>query len=155
MRANGILEAAVGTAVLAVPLSVYFWRVRRRCQATFQWRSAPCTILESRVEQYFIKETRTNYHIRVRFRYEYEGRTYDGDRFDYSLGSFGESKARAIVESLPAGAATECRVNPECPSDAVLKAGGFERVRFVYIVLLCFLFPALAAIGYGIWLKIR
>jgi hypothetical protein len=74
-----------------------------------------------------------------------------------------ETHARAVVESLPAGAAIGCRVNPACPGEAVFRPGGFERIRFAYferirfayVVLLCFVFPSLAAIGYGIWLKIR
>jgi hypothetical protein len=65
----------------------------------------------------------------MRFRYQYEGREYEGDRLDFSPGPFGETHAR--------------------------RPGGFTRIRFAYVVLLCFVFPSFAAIGYGIWLKIR
>jgi hypothetical protein len=109
----------------------------------------------SGVERHLIKETRTNYYVRVRLRYQYEGRESEGDHLDFSPGPFGETHARAVFESLPAGAAIRCRVNSAYPGEAVLRPGGFERIRFAYVVLLCFVFPSFAAIGYGIWLKIR
>jgi hypothetical protein len=61
------------------------------------------------------------HRVETRFVYEVDGVRYTGDRFDFSIGSYGnlEEKSRAMQKhDAPR---TTCWVNPEDPEDAVME----------------------------------
>jgi len=65
----------------------------------------------------------TSIIARVRYRYEFAGRTYSSDQIR-AKGTSGFSELAAnqrIVARFPAGRKTECHVNPQNPEDAALE----------------------------------
>ncbi len=89
------------------------------------WESVPCTILESRVDSHYDSDG-TTYSIEVSFRYEWNGQTYTGDRYNLMrMNSSGRKGKKEVVRRYPVGLQTACYVNPRRPSEAVIvrKAG--------------------------------
>ncbi len=84
------------------------------------WKKTPCTVVASEVQER--QEGDEPYRFAVQYRYEHEGRTYEGSvyRRGYS-GSGGFSKTEELVRKYPAGTSTWCYVNPIRPDEAVLK----------------------------------
>lgn len=154
MRENDLLTAGFGTLVLAGPLSLHLWRTHRRCAAAHSWRRVRCRVKSATVLSQTMSQYRKIFTIDVRFVYEIDGKSYEGKRYDFSKGPFRRDAAYRIVEGLPAGAETECLVNPERHSEAALRAGGQERTLFGLRFVLAFLLMSLGMIGYGLWGKL-
>ena len=107
------------------------------------WRPTPCKVLRAEVRSHD-SDDGTTYSAYILYEYEYNGRTYKCDRFDFVGGSSSgyERKAR-IVEQYRTAANPTCYVNPKDPSEAVLKRGFHAK-------LLLALFPLpFLAVGIG------
>lgn len=104
-------------------LAFFVWPIYKTVVARASWSEVPCEILDSRVESHSDGDG-TTYSVEVRYRYSVGGRSYESDRYRFLQGSSSgyEGKAR-VVESLPTGAVTTCRVDPENPAEAVLFTG--------------------------------
>ncbi len=100
--------------------ALFVWPLYQTIVARTSWTPVPCEVLESSVETHPGDDSDT-YSVAVRYRYEVGGRPYESDRYQFFSGSTGgyEGKAR-VVESLPPGSVTTCRVDPENPAAAVL-----------------------------------
>ena len=120
--------------------------------APWWWPAAECTILSSGVDA--TGEDQHPYRASVRYRYEIEGRTYEGDRMFRSDGgtpSFDRARDRA-ARYQPDATAT-CRVNPDIPALAVLE----RRLPWiVFVVLFPLIFVTIGAVGlYATWRGLR
>lgn len=108
---------------LAVGLGV-FWRLAfspaLRSLAAQNWRAAPCTILSSDVVEHRGRDGAT-YEIAIRYRYEFGGKTYTGERYSFfSVPSSGRAGKERVVRRYPPGLETVCYLNPADPSEATL-----------------------------------
>ena len=63
------------------------------------------------------------FRFRVLYRYDWEGESYDSERYRLRGSSWSSmpDKAEALVERYPRGSIAECRVNPDSPAEAVLR----------------------------------
>ncbi|MEZ5333212.1 MAG: DUF3592 domain-containing protein [Thermoanaerobaculia bacterium] len=112
------LFLAVGLAFAAFFL-VPLWRVVQ----ALRWDPVPCEILSSHVETHSSEDGAT-YSIEVRYRYEVDGRSFQGRRYRFLNGSSSgyEGKQR-VVDALAPGTTTTCWVSPADPEESVLHRG--------------------------------
>lgn len=108
----GGLGALYGLALLPVD---------RWSQARF-WRECPAVVIESRLAEIADSDGGDAYRVEARYRYRFEGRSYTGDRFNFTSVStnMGVPAMRDAVQRLPAGTETICWVNPAAPGESVL-----------------------------------
>jgi hypothetical protein len=105
------------------------------------WEAVDCEILESRVATASGGDT---FSIEVRYRYEFGGQSYEGDRYEFMGGSSsGYDDKREVVDAMPAGSATTCYVDPKSPESAVIYRG------FTWIYLFALLPLVFVALGAG------
>jgi len=82
----------------------------------------PCEILTSEVEQYTGGAGKVHFRARIRYRYEVAGQSYTSEQIR-AKGTSGYSEFAAnqrLVDRFPAKLKTECHVNPQDPTEAVL-----------------------------------
>ncbi len=85
------------------------------------WPAIPCTIVNSQVDSSSDSDG-TTYKAVVTFRYVYEGRERESNRYDFSdVYSSGYEGKAAVVARYPPGSAAVCYVNPSDPAEAVLE----------------------------------
>lgn len=113
--------------LLALAGSVFTWLMWRsfdRAREVEGWPSVPCVILRSEAEERQIDPGGpVERRFGVLFGYEWQGKAFESERLRLR-GSPWTGKAEGIAELLekyPVGARTECRVDPEDPSMAVLE----------------------------------
>lgn len=98
-------------------------RLVGRWWAARSFVETPCTVLSSSVKTVPGSEG-DMYAVDVRYAYTFQGRRYVSDRYDFSAFSSndraGEQKA---ADRYPAGSEAVCYVNPNDPSEALLKRG--------------------------------
>lgn len=132
LTAIGLLLALIGGV-----FSWLMWRSFARARAIEAWPQVPCAILESGVESRrddpdWPEAMPQEYRFRVRYRYDWDGADYEGDRHRLRGSSWSSSEENVLplVAEYPAGSVAECRVNPEDPEVAVLegesKAPGYS-----------------------------
>lgn len=106
------------------------------------WPEVPCTIVESHVAESSGDDGST-YKVAVTFTYNYEGRDYTSDRYDFtSFYSSGYDGKAEVVARYPAGSRTIAYVNPSDPSEAVL-VRSFSLRYFLGLFGLLFFLPGL------------
>jgi len=85
------------------------------------WTPTPCTILTSGVAEEHGSDGST-YRVEVTFRYEVAGVEHVSERYRVSrISSSGHAGKQRIVDTLPPGTDSTCFVNPEDPSEAILR----------------------------------
>jgi hypothetical protein len=125
----GLLFGGFGS-IFAV---IFFFLPMMRAFAAETWIEVPCTILESRVGESSDSDG-TTYRVEVRYEYRFRAGDlendptaprYESQRYDFCDGMYssGAAEKRAEVERLAPGTRTTCRVDPQEPGQAVLKAG--------------------------------
>lgn len=125
----GLLFGGFGS-IFAV---VFFFLPLMHAIEAEKWVEVPCTILESRVGERSDSDG-TTYRVEVRFEYRFRAGDlendptaprYESQRYDFYEGMYSSGKAekRAEVQRLAPGTRTTCRVDPQDPEQAVLKAG--------------------------------
>ncbi len=118
-----------GVFAIAGLATSYFmtWLPMSNLIAARGWEERVCEILSSQVAESRSSDGST-YRVDIRYRYQVEWETYDGDRYDFSTGSSSgyESKRRA-VDAHPPGSETPCYVDPDDPTRSVInrKPGGY------------------------------
>jgi hypothetical protein len=100
------------------------WRSYARAKGMTNWPQVPCLILQSNVEEQRIGDTvAPEYRLQVLYRYDFDGSSYESRL--WSLRGSMPRNDRATVEELVAtfatGSMTKCWVNPQQPSQSVLK----------------------------------
>jgi len=87
------------------------------------WVETPCTIISSTVETNSSSDGDT-YRIAITYGYRFDGRSYTGDRYDFSVGSSsGYDGKQRIVSEYPPNSETVCYVNPNKPAESVIHRG--------------------------------
>jgi hypothetical protein len=130
--------------VAGLGLAAFFLVPLGRVIQALGWDPVSCEVLSSSVDRHQGGDEAT-YSVEVRYRYEVDGRSYQGRRYRFLGGSSSGSEAKQrIVDSLPPGAATICWVDPDDPREAVLDRG----LSWEYVFgLLPLAFVALGAVG--------
>jgi hypothetical protein len=131
-------------SIFAVMLTAEFGR------ALYQrtWRSAPCKIVTSEVQDR--RDNDKPYAFAVGYTYEYDGRTYSGSVYErHYRASAKYSEAQELARKYPLGATMTCYVNPKHPDDAVLKR---DSLALGFFILVPLVFTAIGAGGlYFTW----
>lgn len=141
----GLIILAAGLIAVYFLLAVpnYRWY---RAQS---WVETPCVIVSSEVGAHSGKNGST-YSIDIRFQYEFGGREYQSDRYNFDTGSSsGRAGKENVVSQFPPGSNAICYVDPADPSWAVLNRnwswmyaiGGFFLI--VVVVGLALIFGSL------------
>jgi hypothetical protein len=147
-RALGLGCAIPFGLVFAVIGLVAFWAITLgpllRASASRSWVEAPCVILESALETSRGSDNDT-YRVAIRYRYVWQGETYEGERYDFTTGftNVGVARMRAAVADHPPGRHTVCHVDPDDPASAVLSRELGGGLWFGAIALLFPLFGGL------------
>jgi hypothetical protein len=121
-KAQGCLAAFFGL-FFAVGLGTFYFffaKPAMRVAAARSWRETPCVVLSSRVRTHEDSDGDT-YSVDILYEYEFGGRRYQSNRYQFLGGSSGGSAAKeAVVARHPPGTRTVCWVNPRGPQEAVL-----------------------------------
>lgn len=148
-KALGCLAAFFGL-FLAVGLATFYFffaKPAMRIVAARSWRETPCVVLASRVRTHEGDDSNT-YSVDVLYEYEFGGRTYQSNRYQFLGGSSGGSESKeAVVARHPPGTRTVCYVDPADPQEAVLTRS-FTKEYLVGLVPLVFV---LAGGGGVLW----
>lgn len=128
-RAKGLgrfgLAAFFSIFAIAGGVMLYFLSVKpiARTLAAESWAETPCRVLRAEVRDHD-SDDGTTYSVHILYEYEFDGRTYKSDRYDFMGGSSSgyEGKAR-VVQAYASAERPVCYVNPQNPSEAVLKRG--------------------------------
>lgn len=118
----------VVSAILLVFLAAGFWlaivggRSVAATARTYAWRASECTVLESGVEERpGAADAEESYRFTVTYRYEVDGRTYQGDVYRPGyVGSSDLTAARRLAAAHPFGARVPCFIDPRDPGSASL-----------------------------------
>lgn len=105
----------------------------RRTLAAQEWVQTPCRILRAQVRSHESDDSDggTTYSVYIFYEYEFDGQTYKSDRYTFMGGSSSgyEGKAR-VVEQYQRASNPVCYVDPQDPSQAVLKRGFHAMLLF-------------------------
>ena len=116
----------------------FFAKPAMRIAAARSWRATPCVVLSSRVRTHEGDDGDT-YSVDVLYEYDFGGRTYQSNRFQFLGGSSGGRAAKeAVVARHRPGTRTVCWVDPADPQEAVL-VRSFTKDYWVGLVPLVFL----------------
>ena len=110
--------------------------------APWRWVETPCTILSSTVDE--TDDDEKPYRPFVRYRFEVDGRSYEGNQLSRSSGATASyDRARDLARRYRPGATATCRVDPDHPALSVLE----RTMPWIFLVVL---FPMIfVAIGAG------
>lgn len=99
------------------------------------WVETPCVIESSRVRSHD-SDDGTTYSVDILYRYEFNGRTYKSNQYDFMGGSSSGYRGKEdVVRQYPRGKKTMCFVNPDDPAEAVLHRGFSPMMLFGLIPL--------------------
>jgi hypothetical protein len=113
------LFAVVGSCMI-YPLMI---RPLRKTIDAESWEETPCKIISAEVERHSGSDS-TTYSIEVKYEYEFKRRKYTSKRYSFVSGSSSGYKGKArAVQRIKENPEPVCYVNPEKPSEAVLKRG--------------------------------
>jgi hypothetical protein len=137
--------AAVGGGLL-YPLGI---RPIARTMAAQSWIETPCKVRRAEVRSHD-SDDGTTYSIYILYQYEFNGRTYKSDRYDFIGGSSSGYRGKArIVAGYEATTRPVCYVNPGNPSEAVLQRGWHAKLLLALFPL-PFLLVGLGGIAYAL-----
>lgn len=101
--------------------------VFKNYKVTSQWEEIPCKIISVGVgnilgKRGFRHSGGTTYSINAEYQYEYKGKQYLGDTFNYqqSLSSAFRSMKKKTVKKIKNQAHPTCYVNPNNPKESIL-----------------------------------
>ena len=111
-------------SLILIATSVLFWKACVQPTImwweSMSWAEVPCKI-DSAVVRLDPKTKAAAYLPDVRYRYQWNDRTYHGTRFAWDTSSYSrKSSIEKWIEPFPAGKETVCFVNPNQPEEAVL-----------------------------------
>ncbi len=120
----------------------------QKTNAAKTWTAVPATVVSSKVKSHS-DDDGTTYSPYIAYRYEVAGEEYLGDQYTFMGGSSSgrESKA-AIVRQYPKGHTFNIYVNPDDPTESVIKRDASRSLLFG-LVPLVFVFVGIAIIIAG------
>jgi len=95
-----------------------------RAKDMTNWPQVPCLILQSSVEEQRIGNTAApEYRLQVLYRYDFSGNTYESRLWSLrgSMPRNDKTTVEGLVATYSSGSMTQCWVNPQMPTQAVLK----------------------------------
>jgi len=112
--------------------------------AARSWVETPCRILSAQVKSHSGSDS-TTYSVDISYQYEFNGKTFTGNRYNFSMGtsSSGRSGKRVVVDKYRKAKNPVCFVNPDNPGQAVL-VRGFQLTMLFGLIPLVFV-----AVGIG------
>jgi len=119
------MVAFFGIFAIAGGVMLYFLGIKpiARTIDAGSWSETPCKVLRAEVRSHD-SDDGTTYSVYILYQYEFAGRSYKCDRYDFIGGSSSGYRGKARVAALYEAAANPvCYVNPDNPNDAVLKRG--------------------------------
>ncbi len=106
-----------------------------RTVAAESWVETPCKVLRAEVRDHR-SDDGTTYSVYVLYEYEFGGRTYKCDRYDFVGGSSSGYEGKAqVVAAYESAERPVCYVDPENPSQAVLQRGFHAKLLFALFPL--------------------
>jgi len=105
------------------------------------WTKTPATIYESAVGENGGKK---GFEVIMHYGYEWNGQHYEGRKVRLGKDTFDASESQQVVNRFPSGAATNCYVNPERPTEAVLMQSSLKEW---FILLIPGIFMLVGAVG--------
>lgn len=130
--------------LVGLAFAAFFVVPASRVVASRWWDPVPCEILSSRVVSHSGDDGAT-YSVEVRYRYEVDGRSFQGRRYRFLGGSSsGHEGKQKVVDALPPGSTATCWVDPDDPEQSVLDRGLSWEYLFALLPLV---FVALGAGG--------
>lgn len=117
------------------------------------WVETPCVITSSQVHVNRDSDGDT-YRIDIHYKYKVFNKQYEGERYNFVVGSSSGKKAKQkVVNQYPVGKKTMCFVKPEDPTQSVIKreffSGGFSDL--LYLLPLIFVFIGFGGIIIVLW----
>ncbi len=111
--------------------------------AARSWVETPCKVLSAQVKSHRDSDG-TTYSIDISYQYEFNGKTFTSDRYNFMGGSSsGRSGKQAVVDKYRKAKNPVCFVNPDNPGQAVL-VRGFQLTMLFGLIPLVFV-----AVGIG------
>lgn len=101
-------------------------------QKSAAWESVPATVVSSEIgvkkrdsSSFNKHDLSVYYSIKITYQYEYNGKTYFGDRYDFfrskdQYSTFGKTQMQEITKQYPRGKKFFCWINPQNPGEAVI-----------------------------------
>ena len=117
-------------------------------QKSAAWESVPATVVSSEIgvekrdsSSFNKHDLSVYYSIKITYQYEYNGKTYIGDRYDFfrskdQYNSFGKTQMQEIIKRYPQGKKIFCWINPQNPEDTVIS----RDINYTTVLLNAFLF---------------
>jgi len=101
---------------------------------TYGWTEVPATMIQSEVIHEIERDE--PFRLNVSYHYQWEGRERTSDKYSFSKPTFDNyDEAAKAVSELPTGAATVCFVNPQNPTETILRRDGLWLGLFLVIPL--------------------
>lgn len=141
--------AVFGVAGLAVLYPLGIRPIARTIDAE-SWVATPCKVLRAEVRSHD-SDDGTTYSVYILYEYEFNGTGYKADRYDFVGGSSSGHGGKArVVEEYRKAAEPICYVNPEDPSEAVLRRGFHAKLLFALFPL-----PFILVGVFGVFFTLR
>jgi hypothetical protein len=114
----GALLVIVGSVFVS-----YLWGSYERASLMNPWVETPCVITSFEVDDTQLNQRgMPKYVVEVLYEYEFEGDSYEGDRIKrLPTEASDPRKLKDEIEAYGVGSQVFCYVNPENPSEVVLK----------------------------------
>jgi hypothetical protein len=142
----GLVFALIG----GVALWFTFVRPVSRFVAAQSWQETPCVIVESQILESSDSDGGSTYKPDIHFTYTFEGGEYRSNRYNFiDVSSSGRGGKEEIVAYYSPGLHTVCWVNPENPSEAVLKKD-FSATYLLGLIPIVFLLAGVGIMTMGV-----
>ncbi|MFT5466865.1 MAG: hypothetical protein ACI8UO_001966 [Verrucomicrobiales bacterium] len=142
--AGRIWKAGMGLflVVLGSGFAWYLWASYQKAKAMHGWTETQAEVLVSEIRNWKSTEyTIVEFKPVVRYRYEFQGQTFESEQFKVADGPTGNrDRARERIEPYPVGSTVTAWVNPDKPTIAVLKRNTRAGLYSIW-------FPCLFVIG--------
>ena len=142
----------IALALAGVGFTWGLWNAWQKAEVTRRWTPTPCRIVSARVgSERPTPNSNVAYRAEVRYRYEFGGQTYTGERIRRVEGATGhQDAALRRVQKFPTGMETTCWVNPASPQEAVLQHSSRAALYAIW-------FPMLFVVGGSVmaWRALR
>ncbi len=127
LKGGAVFGMVVGDILLIVAVIFGFFTIRslHRADEMRGWRKAEAEIVSCELIKHRGNKGGTNYRVEASYRYEVDGKKYEGDRVSLhsgsdNIGCFHQDTYSRLESCRREGRKAECWVNPANPADAIL-----------------------------------
>jgi hypothetical protein len=101
------------------------------------WHETPCQIIQSEIAVDNIKvESKRTFNVAIKYKYVFNGVEYEGGKYNFDeQGTILSPMMESITAKYPVGLKTNCYVNPNDPTKAVLYRGPYLHLLFCLVPL--------------------